>query len=235
LTNDNGYLTAEGKILSFDADGGNAWLAQIAIGIGQGGSPVYTENGQVVGVLQGAISEVPGTSYMVPSALAEQVLPPSRLNDLIAALIDKGVTAGPETLNKIVTIENVIKKVRQKITWEAKVINDVLTISYDMFLPDSPPPDKISVLITAVGEGAGGEQEIMPSFRKVVPRPGRSKSSGGFEVSGISNDLFGPMEERSVKVLHLLNLLIEPSIKEGDQFTKLESKSITVQYDLKGQ
>jgi Trypsin-like peptidase domain len=88
--NDIGY---QDEITSFNGPGGSTWMLKTQVDEGQSGSPVYLDDGTVIGVLKGELGSHRGV--FVPIELAETMLLPLRLHDLQERL-DKLAALGPD-------------------------------------------------------------------------------------------------------------------------------------------
>ncbi len=79
--NQPGIWVDTGKVQSREGLGGSLWGTSMSFNAGQSGSPVYLENGAVIGVVKGQLSGS-NINYFVPIDFADTLLIPLRLGEL---------------------------------------------------------------------------------------------------------------------------------------------------------
>lgn len=80
---ESSYRKKEGAIEARDAPGGVLWSTSFQIKGGQSGSPVYDDEGRVIGIIKGDdLTE----SYMIPIEFADSLITAVRLRDLQATI-----------------------------------------------------------------------------------------------------------------------------------------------------
>ena len=211
-----------GNVVQQDGPGGYTWTVQIQFEYGQGGSPVYNKEGQVIGISKGGTLSV-ANSYMIPVEFADALLAQVRLRSIQQAL-DRY-----EILNT-------------KLDWKATLIKaydqTTIRIVYDKYLKGGPHVDKVSVDIEAFWRNKKKVAvfsklgPLVLSNRQPLNESNNSNRNGGaFEIAHTL--AWGKIREEqkrgnidSEEFIWLV-ITIEPTLSGGDILDK-ESLTINV-------
>ena len=101
------YTTGSGILTSREGPGGYLWVTNIEFDGGQSGSPVYNDNGEVIGIVKGQLKTHPSTNFFIPIEFAGQLLIPIRLNQLKDMILAQQKSSGipPDKFRKMLLPE----------------------------------------------------------------------------------------------------------------------------------
>lgn len=165
-------IPIEGKVQVREGPLGYLWTVQgMTFGKGSSGSPVFTDDGTVIGAAKGQDKKDPTLNYMIPIQLADALIVTVRfakmqkeiaeLNEKLNVLETKKVDP---TVGKMVVAETSLSEIASSFLWSVKSSNEDIIVEYKKLASNSPTLQKISISLTSdfvnelgkVMEGAGG-------------------------------------------------------------------------------
>jgi S1-C subfamily serine protease len=164
------YRPDSGNIGSKDTTSGYLWeVNDMPFDFGQSGSPVYTDDGIVVGVAKGQLDGSPGVNYMIPIQFADSLLATIRLSDMqaqIASLTSRlteleatKVDPAREQLKK--AVEN-IDEIAINFKWSAAVAGDDIQVSFKKLADAGLDIKAASFTIVPIVRGKDGKRFDIP-------------------------------------------------------------------------
>jgi S1-C subfamily serine protease len=235
------YRPASGSIGSKDTDTGYLWeVNNMAFDFGQSGSPVYTNDGTVIGIAKGQLKNSPTVNYIIPIQFADSLLASLRMSEMqqqIATLNSR--LAEIETKKVDPAVKN-IDEIASNFEWSATVSGDDILVTYEKLANTGPQIDTMTVSATPIARGKTGPLNMFATF---------VDSDKDSEPDFTNPDEFDSTKRRSVAAVKLLffevkkafcvagsavemtriKIDIVPFLKGG---TQLEPESIFLEHSL---
>jgi Trypsin-like peptidase domain len=247
------YRPDSGSIGSKDTTSGYLWeVNDMPFDFGQSGSPVYTDEGVVVGVAKGQLDGSPGVNYMIPIQFTDSLLATIRLSDMqaqIASLTDRlnelETKKVDESIARIGEAETSLTEIQSNFLWSAgtsesgPVQNRQLFVEYRRLANKGPEISSIILSIKPYAVGEGGDSITMLSPKlEFYNKPGDG-SPPPSEYDPVTRRGLFPVkralqlvmehfcESDELKALQRLNIGVIPVLKDGQ---KLAKETIVVDY-----
>jgi S1-C subfamily serine protease len=245
-----GHHKDSGSMGSKDTPSGYLWTVNdMPFEKGQSGSPVYTLNGNVIGVAKGQAVDSPSINYMIPIQLADSLLAHlrvaelrdtiGRLNTQNAELTEKlgEIDRKRPIADRLSEVETGISNIQKVYDWNAAMTQDGVLLSFTKILSGGPALTslefQITPIITVRKKKSNGEVSL-DSADVPVLEPGKISISEdiGSQLSGnilIDKDIkrikgFRDGYGDSIDTYNL-KIAIVPLSKEGEP---LNSKILTI-------
>jgi S1-C subfamily serine protease len=160
------YRPDSGSIGSKDTTSGYLWeVNDMPFDFGQSGSPVYTDEGVVVGVAKGQLDGSPGVNYMIPIQFADSLLATIRLSDMRAQIemLTNRLTeleskkVDPAALQLKEAREN-IDVIASNFEWSASTDGDDVQVFYRKLANTGPQIEAATVHVTPLVRGKNGKR-----------------------------------------------------------------------------
>lgn len=240
-------LFRSGDLSSRSGPTGSLWTVSIPMTAGQSGSPIFHNDGTVVGVAR-AVSETDANSrYMIPIHFADSILAHLRVaalqKQLEAVLKALGKTE-PDAIplnDRLKSVESNITDLRKFYEWSASMSGDDVKIEFTKLVGGEPLLRGIEPQIKPIAINLE-DKAITKSKLKLKPQPGPSAeefslttfeekdSSGSIIVTKIK-DIIATLEsvDGDIKSIPELEIRIVPVLSDG---TKLKPQILVIKTHL---
>ena len=203
-------LTQPGTIESRSGPGGFLWTTGMDFVAGQSGSPVYDEEGLVIGVVKG--TEL-GKGYIIPIGFADSLLARIRLREIRNAMKD-------------------FELLRRQFDWSGEVRQQfgkkIIEISYEKSVLGEPHVKEIIVKIRPVGIKDNTQSRMESCCERTVPRTAERGVAGGYfelkEAVDAIEELQGLLRYSKIEELEID---IVPILSDG---SRLRRKTVTLSF-----
>ena len=197
------YINPTGTIESRFGPGGYLWITGINFTPGESGSPVYNEQGQVIGIVKGTEE---GKGLFIPIGAAESLLARVRFNEIRAAMKDFDL-------------------LRTQFFWSGRVKRvygkEVIEITYHKSVSGEPHVKEIDIQIRAVGIQNGETKKMARCCRRMVTWSG---DSGATSRSFVLDEEIEAVEELQEYFQYSKLLEVEvdivPHLSDGEKLRR---------------
>ncbi|WP_438749167.1 S1 family peptidase [Pararhizobium sp. O133] len=182
-----------------------AWVVNVTTMNGQSGSPIYTSDGTVIGLIKGSSPALASQTLMIPIEYSQALIGYLKLDALEKKINELSNSVASISRQRLPTVEKQIAELGKKFSWHASTLKDgSLEIRYDKLLPGGIQIDRVSLTLTPyIRESRAGQIEVKQGISvKLRDNPpifertflDTEKRSGGFKIAGVQSKLMTVME-----------------------------------------
>lgn len=243
------YRPDSGSIGSKDTSSGYLWeVNDMPFDFGQSGSPVYTDDGVVVGVAKGQLDGSPGVNYMIPVQFSDSLLATIRLSDMQAQITSltsrlteleaTKVDPAREQLKK--AVEN-IDEIASNFEWSAVADGNNIRVVYRKLANTGPQVESATVYATASYRDRKGKPFNGITLRNDVNRDSEAdfltpepfdatKRKGAVVAANLFQDTMEPLcnSNSPAEVMDRILVNVVPYLKDGIQ---LDQEALYIEFD----
>jgi S1-C subfamily serine protease len=222
------------------------WTTSIAALQGQSGSPVFTDDGTVIGILKGTDKTAEGeVSYIVPIKFVDPLLPQLRVQQLREELelVLKalgGIEKEPVPLNnRLQNVETNINDLRRIFEWQGDFAGEDLKVQFTKLVGGEPKLRAIRPQVTPYARLNTGGVEKRGLFRIfgqgsageiLMNGIDERSASGFFLLPNIKNEIANRIRsDGEIKNIPRLSVSIIPVLEDGKE---LPPQTIEVRIDV---
>lgn len=200
------YRKLEGKVESRSGPGGYLWATSLRFNAGQSGSPVYNDQGEVIGIVKGDMDNI---GFIIPIGYADALLAQIRLREIQDAMKD-------------------FDHLRKQFSWSGEIQGSKITISYEKSVSGEPHVKSIDLKIRPVGVKEGVEQKMTDfNLPGVEQTASIGQTGGAFEIPDLKNRIDRYRDEFDFSSISEVEIDIVPTLTDE---SVLRRKRIVIDY-----